>query len=245
MRRTALRKLRSQRGATMLLALLFLLICVMVSAAILMAAASNAGKHRSNLEQHQTYLALSSAVSLLCDELKRAEYRGQYCYWEVVVDEYDAEGHWIGSHTDRYFRQTQGAYDSALSEMLRNDFDNLFQQEVENRLDGSGILDQSDPLPPASFTHTLTLFPNTGVEVLDSRKVHVTLEITEAYAMYLTANLDGDDAYTLRAELTPITNIPILTLPLTPHGQAHVQQMAPVQWKIGWITVGEEEEAAP
>lgn len=71
-------KLRSQKGASMLLALLFLLICSMVTASILMAAAANAGKHRSNLEEHQIYLALSSAVSTLCDELNRCEYRGRY-----------------------------------------------------------------------------------------------------------------------------------------------------------------------
>lgn len=51
--KTALkRKLQSQRGASLLLALLFLVLCSLVSATILMAAVSNAGKARSNLREH-------------------------------------------------------------------------------------------------------------------------------------------------------------------------------------------------
>ena len=45
--KTLNRKLHSQRGASILLALLFLLACMMVAASVLMAAASNAGKIRS------------------------------------------------------------------------------------------------------------------------------------------------------------------------------------------------------
>ena len=39
-------KLKSRRGASILLALLFLLVCVLVAMSVLMAAASNAGKIR-------------------------------------------------------------------------------------------------------------------------------------------------------------------------------------------------------
>lgn len=51
--KTLNRKLHSQRGASILLALLFLLACMMVAASVLMAAASNAGKIRSNYEEQQ------------------------------------------------------------------------------------------------------------------------------------------------------------------------------------------------
>ena len=71
-------KWESQSGASILLALLFLLVCMMVSASVLMAAASNAGKIRSNYEEQQRYLALSSALRLVAGELERAEYRGRY-----------------------------------------------------------------------------------------------------------------------------------------------------------------------
>lgn len=89
-------KLHSQRGASILLALLFLLICMMVAASVLMAAASNAGKIRSNYDEQQRYLALSSALRLAAGELERAKYYGRYTVNEwtevLTVTETDAEG---------------------------------------------------------------------------------------------------------------------------------------------------------
>ena len=72
------KKLNSRRGASFLLALLFFLVCGLVASSVLMAASSNAGRSRSSREEHQTYLTISSAVRLLCDELNAAEYRGRY-----------------------------------------------------------------------------------------------------------------------------------------------------------------------
>ena len=73
-------KWNSRRGATILLALLFLLVCMMVGASVLAAAASNAGKIKSNKEEQQKYLTLSSAMNLLIDELESVEYVGRYSY---------------------------------------------------------------------------------------------------------------------------------------------------------------------
>lgn len=72
------RKLNSRRGASILLALLFLLVCMMAGASVVMAAASNAGKIRSNKDEQQKYLILTSALTLLCDELQSVEYEGHY-----------------------------------------------------------------------------------------------------------------------------------------------------------------------
>ena len=74
------RKWNSRRGASILLALLFLLVCMMAGASVLMAAASNAGKLRSNKEEQQKYLTLISALQLLCDELESVKYMGRYTY---------------------------------------------------------------------------------------------------------------------------------------------------------------------
>lgn len=113
------RKLRSQRGASMLLALLFLALCTMVAASILMASAANAGKHRSNLTEHQQYLALSSAVSLLCDELSAAEYRAQYTCWTTTEDGgKDEDGNPI-TYTSYHFNQESGYYSGTLSSILQ------------------------------------------------------------------------------------------------------------------------------
>lgn len=84
------KKLHSQSGMSILLALLMFLVCAMVAASVLGAAASNAGKIRSNQVEHQKYLTLSSAIRLICDELERAEYIGRYQVYEwsvpVIVD---------------------------------------------------------------------------------------------------------------------------------------------------------------
>ena len=58
------RKLNSQRGASMLMALLLMLVGIMVSAVIISAATSAAVNKRSEKELQQAYLAVSSAAEL-------------------------------------------------------------------------------------------------------------------------------------------------------------------------------------
>lgn len=76
------KKLRSERGASILLALLLFLVCMMVGASVLAAAASNAGKARSNRTEQQKYLNLTSAIQLVADEIAKARYTGKYTVWE-------------------------------------------------------------------------------------------------------------------------------------------------------------------
>ena len=57
------RKLNSQRGASMLMALLLMLVGIMVSAVIISAATSAAVNKRSEKEQQQAYLAVSATIS--------------------------------------------------------------------------------------------------------------------------------------------------------------------------------------
>lgn len=80
------KKLHSECGASILMALLLLLVCMMVAASILGAAASNAGKYRSNRVEQQKYLTLSSALNLVIDEIKQAEYRGRYKVYEWKIN---------------------------------------------------------------------------------------------------------------------------------------------------------------
>lgn len=75
------KKWNSNRGATILFALLFMLLCVTVGASVLAAAASNAGKVKVNREQQQNYYTVSSALNYVCDELfDGLEYTGRYQY---------------------------------------------------------------------------------------------------------------------------------------------------------------------
>ena len=232
-------KLRSQKGASMLLALLFLLICSMVTASILMAAAANAGKHRSNMEEHQIYLALSSAVSTLCDELNRCEYRGRYEYWEETEDITDDAGEVTGTKILKYLRQLDGTYthtspapgDGNLVNVLLNDFELLFAEEISSSLTGSEIT-IIEPKSGAISSHALTLTPVTGTE-LDAAPVHITLEVKDSYAIYITAYLDGLDTYKVEAELTPKESKPTVSTP--PAVGTHSTEA--MKWTLGWITI--------
>lgn len=233
------RKVRSQRGASLLLALLFLLICAMVGASILMAAAANAGKHRSNLTEHQTYLALSSAVSLLCDELNAAEYRGQYKYWTETVEV--GEGEDATTVIETHFQQVEGTYTGKMKDILLADFDMIFAGTCETSAAVTGCDTYSVLTNAVSYSHHLTLQPNTDTD-LDGRPVTIQLKVVkESYAMELTATLDE---YSIQAELSPKTSA--LTVPtLVDRGDTIQQTTTAMQWKLGWITTGMEEGETP
>lgn len=235
------RKVRSQRGASLLLALLFLLICAMVGASILMAAASNAGKHRSNLTEHQTYLALSSAVSLLCDELNAAEYRGQYRYWttEHSVDNGDGTTTPI---TRQHFEQVSGKYTGAMGAILLSDFDAIFAEMNKSSPSLTGFYERKFKPTTVSYSHNLELTPQTGIALLDGQDIKITLNVVEeSYAIELTATL-GD--YSIQAEITPAETMPTIGT-LSYPDEREIKQTAPMKWKLGWITTGAEEGDDP
>ena len=63
------KKLNSKRGASMILVLSLFLICVMVSSVILAAASAGVSRNAQRVEQQNSYLAISSASSLIIKEL--------------------------------------------------------------------------------------------------------------------------------------------------------------------------------
>ena len=226
MRNAIRRKLKSSSGASLLLALVFLLLSAVVSASVLMAAVSNAGRSRSKLEEHQKYLALSSALTLLSDDIRQAEYTGRYLYQETETP--DGVGGTILSHQ---MEQKTGVYSGSLEPVLLADLDDLFGQTIESALAGATVR----PVTRMEHTHTLELDPQTGTQ-LDEYPVQVRVKVRDSYAIELTAELEGS---VLRAELTPITTRPALPESLTPSGE--VQSVPALKWKLGWITSGEEE----
>lgn len=244
------KKLNSRRGASFLLALLFFLVCGLVASSVLMAASSNAGRSRSSREEHQTYLAISSAVRLLCDELNAAEYRGQYHYWETT-DTVENEDGTTTTITHRYLEQLPGLYqytdgrDAALEGNLLDDFDYIFSQEFVSVGAGINTSTRSGLTPPVE--HTFTIQPEDSNTDLDTRPVTVELRVVEdSYAIELTAALDQGDGkpdYVVRAELTPNETKP--TLPET-FSSDTTAETSPMTWRVGWIIPGaaEEEEAA-
>ena len=63
-------KLRSTNGASMILALALMLVCVMVSSVIIASAASGSSRNVNRVAQQRDYLAISSASELLANNLK-------------------------------------------------------------------------------------------------------------------------------------------------------------------------------
>lgn len=189
--KTLREKLHSQRGASILLALLFLLACMMVAASVLMAAVSNAGKIRSNYEEQQRYLALSSALRLVAGEIERAEYRGRYDVdqWTEKITVIEADGTETVTETN-YYRVTQkpGAFTCGQLAALVLDADGKLTQDnttvlsFQKELDGlfskefNGTGYQS--LPEAEVASLPTNPPDTlpGDPSRTTRTLTVTVE---------------------------------------------------------------------
>ena len=156
------KKWNSCRGASILLAMLFLLVCIMAGASVLMAAASNAGKIDSNKKEQQKYLALSSALNLLCDEFENVKYVGKYSYsQDDCTEEMEDSGYVYHKHDQhRIYTQTKGVLqrqDGGSSWLdgilpLRNDLDwifaNHFEMPESKQIDGDyyGYFSLLDPV---------------------------------------------------------------------------------------------------
>lgn len=67
-------KLKSKRGASIILALVFFLICAVVGSIVLASASSNAGRLSHMRDEQQAYLTVSSAAKLVREELEGQRY---------------------------------------------------------------------------------------------------------------------------------------------------------------------------
>jgi Tfp pilus assembly protein PilX len=72
----AIRKLHTQRGASLLVALMFFLVCAMVAAVIVGSATTNAMKLQQRKEDKQVYNSVSSAAKLLRDKVGQLTMEG-------------------------------------------------------------------------------------------------------------------------------------------------------------------------
>jgi len=185
-------KLNSESGASILLALLMFLLCAMVSASVLAAAVSNAGKARSNRVEQQRYLTLSSAIRLVADALEQARYTGKYTVWEwekIITDNSDPLNPVV--ETERYFccEQVPGEYDCGEFTgrlPLGKEMNEVFSQQFSKKIGGGyrGL-------------------PGDDAEVEDSipRTLTITLpeEILEGYRYPSKAN---PESYQISTEVT-------------------------------------------
>jgi hypothetical protein len=234
-----LRKLKSERGASILLALLFFLICGMVSSSILMASVSNAGKIKSEEKEEQAYLAVSSALQLVCDDLANSQYYGQYIYQENSM---------ASGGVEKVYKQCKGSYDGKLGDILLDDFDALFREQMisdvgEMQAKDSSIQFESEVSTVKQEEHELKVTPQTGTD-MDDYVVNITLQVDSAsYSIYLTGELaDGSEIYVMKAELTATGTKPYLNKESTPSGQnVTLQSESGMSWKVGWVTKAGDE----
>lgn len=259
----AAEKLNSRRGASLLLALTFVLVCVMVGISILSAAASNAGRTRSNHEEQQLYLSLSSALQLVADDMSNASYTPKVADdCPVIPDPHivgkDEEGHdiivtyYIYNHT---FSHAKGDMEgSPLDGLFLDKLDNVFDNYMSGRSfppsnSGYDTYNYSNGYTsvPVPITLTLTVEPE-GLPVTEDKDTYhaaqpvaVDVEIDEYYNITLTARLARDDAddyaksFRLSTVLTRSSaSLPKITIPTTDTSPT-ISASPTVTWKQGVV----------
>lgn len=259
-------KLKSESGASFVLALLFMLICLMVGASILMAASANAGKVRSNQREQQAYMILSSALELVADDLTSKPYYAEFEY--AVAEETVLSGVTVTTHTFTCLTgDDNGTYDCKLSGILKPCLNALFAQNMFQRNEspgtyttvnefkmksGSGVVPTE---PTGSGGHFTVTAP---IEALKDFTVTIDWKLETNYSLYLTARITGVPAeyqsgsgsgsiyevYEMNAELVPQNEPTILinnSLKYAEYQESiHTAggkcQSTPLQWEIGWMT---------
>lgn len=236
-------KLKSERGTSILLAFLLMLICMMVGASVLMAAVSNAGKTNSNRTSHQAYLALSSALWLVIDDLTDNPYYGRYSLTETPVDPEES------TLTQKIYTQADGVCGARLASVLQDDMDCLFA-DVMNRQqtkDPDSVYDvkQTSGL---NTEHILTVEPSDEKHFGDfGTEVAVTVgQKDEKGILTLTArlvNAEGYEDYVIQAELTAA--LPAWRTPSEENQDADgiLYKSGEMRWADPTITRIEEEES--
>ena len=123
-----LKKLHSQRGETMLMALLLFLVGVMVSAVILAAAISAESDAKAAREEQQAYLTVSSAAELFRDAIQSGDSGG---YREIVTKTY-AYNYWGGAYLYDTKTEKQNA-SGPFSEIFNNVIPKLLESPTTFR----------------------------------------------------------------------------------------------------------------
>ena len=249
------RKWTGCQGASILLALLFLLVCMTAGASVLMAAASNAGKIKSNKVEQQKYLVLSSALTLLCDELTGVEYVGAYGYTRDAVyrTELDPDGNVISvyDHDEHSYIQRPGELRRGADPTtplgwagvlpLDHDLDVVFANNFEVPAGQRSPIDKymyeprnTSIIQPTS-PHALELTVN-AEEAYGGllEPVTITAQLGNGGVITLTAALKSHPDCIMEAVLKP-NNKPENLLVLNSHEENGVYETKSVKWTLEYI----------
>ena len=250
------KKWKSSQGASILIALLFLLVSMMVGASVLMAAASNAGKSRSNREEQQKYLTLSSALQLVCDELTAAEYTAKYEVTTEVIPiyEYNANTGKDEHKGDRY----KHTYAPTNGEIIGWSFSGTpcvlpIVEELDKVFANIGSRGKVDVSKSEvnSHSHVYWTSSNTGVSphtittevtsnddtwLTEAVEVKAELHGNDSYNITLTAKLVKDNTYTMFATLVLDGDGPKLKDSSNTTAGTVTESCNAIRWKLNQIT---------
>lgn len=240
-------KLNSRRGASLLLALLFFLIALLVGASILMAAASNGGKAKSNRDEQQAYLTLSSALQLVVDDINGATYSGKYLYeYKYATNNYNI----IFAYTQQEGECTSQFLEPFLPAMEQQ-FSNACKERVSKFTSGY-VGDEFNWVPlsttamdlPLTETMTLKVSGGTGDEyqAITAETVKVELIMNSDFTVSVTATITTAGSvfenYSMVADFTlAVDNRNAITVnQYGTHGTVYSQEM--LKWKLGKMVKG-------
>lgn len=195
------KKLKSNRGAAILFALLLLIVCVVAGSAALTSAASNVGRYTHLRQDQQRYLAVSSAVRLIREELCGSTYTASAQLTETYVrrSSTNAEGQvsWWTEGPDYAMTglvdTAADRYDGPFQPWLEGQLDDAFKaQEVPE--DWWDLAGDAAPAMPEDLSYTgLSVSTQPGADPLLSQ-VKWTLEMDGDYDMTAHFWLEETDA---------------------------------------------------
>lgn len=233
---------------------------MLVGASVLMAAVSNAGKLRSNQEEQQKYLTLSSALTLLCGELESVEYCGTYSYQREAVftsvtgedgapeEKFDHYKHICAQTTGEL--RVESASPWTLNEVLPlySDLDRMFADRFEvpagqrNPVDDYIYITLSAAQPQNPYVVTLAANGDEDTYGGLTEKVRITAEMNARCEITLTATFEADGSYIMEAVLKPDAE-PENLLFLNVHSQDGNYETEPMKWTQEYIIKKEKGEA--
>ena len=146
------KKLNSTRGASMLIALIYLLTALMVGTVVLTAASSNVGRITHNRQDQREYYAVESAMELIRADMQSEEFSAwysktdEYVWVEPVYEKPDdpssqliSDGYY--SHTGIEYQEGADLTAGGVLQTKKDDFErNYFSSAVYEEISGGNTV---------------------------------------------------------------------------------------------------------
>lgn len=223
-------KLKSESGRTLLIAMVFFLVCIVTASTLLAGAVSHSAKAPGGEDRQRESLALSSAMKLVCGEItaEGARYQGQYTYTaqvrRIVMDEPDWQV------VSEKCEQTRGTFENceminSTAPLLVDQLDLIFAKQSFKGV-GDGVQYKSRAgLPQNIIELPFVLTLEDGTEEYKALgPVHFTLLLQDNCDIELTAVMgseepeSGENTHKITALLKANTVPRIASRPGVPEG---------------------------